>query len=134
MSISRITVITICFILFSGCSAPPQEAIEKRWEIVDMKGSGREHFMRMKKIAEENRKINEWKGIEFTKEGKCNFYDEGVLKSEVSYTIASDGKSLLLKDPNEKENMPVKILELNSDRLIITSQVFQNDTVILKAK
>ena len=127
--------IVVLLILLASCSAPPEKAIVNRWKAVDVIGHGRERFLALQARAKEQGKDLQTRDLEFTKDGKFNGYnEEGVLDGQGTYTMAPDGKSLLLQMPGSSQTMPVKIIELSSGNLKVTSQIFDEDTVVMKPR
>lgn len=101
--------------------------IINRWITVDVKGKNSGNFNRMKNSVTSE--------LEFKKNGKCYMNQNGIRKASFYYTIAPDGKSLLFTDPKKtEETVPVEIISIKKDQLVITSAMYQNDTVLLKAK
>lgn len=101
--------------------------IVNKWKTVDVRGKKRENFIRAKNsvIAE----------LDFRKNGKCYMNQNGNRKAFFYYKMAPDGKSLLFTNSAKtQETVPVQIISITKDELVITSEMYQNDTVLLKAK
>ncbi len=63
--------------------------------------------------------------MKFTDDSKFDIYDEeGVLQGHGTYTIAPNGKSLLLQQPNSLQTVSVKIIEAKSGQLSITAKKY----------
>ena len=101
--------------------------ILQRWITQDIIGSGHAAFNEMKRN-------NETSEIEFTKEGKCYFYKNGLLQEAVPFVLAPDGRSLLLTAPNGEKSMPLEIISITSNKLSIKGEMFQGGTAIFTAK
>ncbi len=101
--------------------------IINKWKTVDVRGKNRENFIPMKNSVTDE--------LDFRKNGKCYMNQNGTRKSFFYYTISPDGKSLLFTNSNKtEETVPVQIISITKDALVITSEMYQNDTVLLKAK
>lgn len=101
--------------------------IVNKWKTVEVRGKKRENFIRAKNsvIAE----------LDFRKNGKCYMNQNGNRKAFFYYTMAPDGKSLLFTNSAKtQETVPVQIISITKDELVITSKMYQNDTIILKVK
>lgn len=122
--------------LFWSCSSSPEKAIVNRWKATDVKGDGHDRFLLQTAKAKEAGKEPPSKDMEFTKDGKFNAYDEeGVLKTQGTYAMAADGKSLLLQQPNNSQTVSVKILELTSGKLVVTApEIFGSDTLTMEPR
>ena len=103
-----------------------KDFIIKKWEVEDLKGKNRESYLR--------KKSNLTSEFEFMKNGKGYRYENSIKKETFYYTIAPDGKTLLFTDPKTLESKQVQIIYLTKDQLMMTSEKYKNDTVILKAK
>jgi hypothetical protein len=62
--------------------------------------------------------------MEFTKDSRCLIYEEGVMKNTVQYTMAPDGKSLVVNMPGTTEQASMSIVSLSDVELEIVSKVF----------
>ncbi|RYY58231.1 MAG: hypothetical protein EOO05_17085 [Chitinophagaceae bacterium] len=115
-------------LLFVSCSSSPQDKIVNRWKPVDQYGSEAKKEKFKSRMA---RHVMEW---EFTKDGKFNGYSDGVLQGTADYTMASDGKSVVIKDGGMSES--IKIIKLTSNMMEVQTDILWNgrDTVILKAQ
>jgi len=101
--------------------------IVNKWKTVDIKGKNRENFIRMKNSVTAE--------LDFRKNGKCYMNQNGTRKAFFYYTIAPDGKSLLFTNSEKtQETVPVQVISITKDELVITSAMYQNDTVLFKAK
>lgn len=100
--------------------------IVNRWKLTDIIGRNREFMQEKNGVRKE---------LEFTKNGKCFFYENGVRNAILYYTIAPDGRTLSFSNPNnDLENRQIEIISITRNELVIRSEMFQNNTVILKAK
>lgn len=110
----------------SNISASSKKFIVNRWVVVDVRGRNQENFQR---------KNNENSILEFKKNGKCYLSENGVRKLIVFYTLSADGRSILFNNPNNSaENRQMHIISITKDELIIRSELFQNDTAILRSR
>lgn len=101
--------------------------IINRWITTDVKGKNSQNFYRIKNSVTSE--------LEFTKTGECYMNQNGIRKALFYYAIAPDGKSLLFTNPKKtEESVRVQIISIKKDELVITSKIYQNDTVILKIK
>jgi hypothetical protein len=121
----RITVLAKLASLISGLSvmiassAYGQSGIVKRWQAAGRLENG--------KIVPHTGKIYEY---EFFKDGMFNVYVNGAITESGRYVMASDKKSLLLKDVNRR-NQTVLILKLTASELDIVPT--RGDTIICYA-
>ncbi len=117
--------------LLSLNMTPPTAAakhyIYQRWKTSDMIGESRENFLRMQAR-------NELTELEFSNDGKVYFYKNGVLDRVLTFVVAPDGKSILLTKQGEANALPMKILSLKATEMIVTSPLYDNDTVIFRTK
>jgi hypothetical protein len=104
-----------------------QKFIINSWKTVNVTGKNRENFIRRKNnIASE---------LEFKKNGKCYIKKNGIRSTMFFYTLSPDGRSLLLTNPkNLNESITIQIISIEKDELVITSEMYGNDTMLLKAK
>lgn len=101
--------------------------IINRWQIADVIGKNRDSFLR--------KKNNTTDELEFKKNGKCYFNKNGISVASRLYTIAPDGKSLILTRPdNANEIITIEIISITKDKLVVRSAIYENDTVTLKAE
>jgi len=101
--------------------------IVNKWKTVDIKGKNRENFIRMKNSVTAE--------LDFRKNGKCYMNQNGTRKAFFYYTLAPNGKSLLFTNSEKtQETVPVQIISIKKDELVITSEIYQNDTVLLKTE
>ncbi len=108
-------------------SGAPQELILNRWEVVDITDKNRKHL--------DKRKNKTQPELEFKDNGKCYIYENDVTTGFMYYTMAADGKSLVLTDPRKKDQTSrVQIISITKNELIIKSGMFENETATLKAK
>ncbi|RYF91316.1 MAG: hypothetical protein EOO03_01625 [Chitinophagaceae bacterium] len=84
-------------------------AIQKRWVAVDVEGDA----AKKKNYAE--RFARQKSEIEF-KKGTVYFYKDGVLDGTAKYTMAPDGKSILLSEANGVQ-VSMKIASLSASTL-----------------
>lgn len=97
------------------------------WITTDVKGKNSDNFNRIKNSVTSE--------LEFKKNGKCYMNQNGRRKALFYYSIAADGKSLLFTHPKRTgETTTVEIISIKKDELVITSEMFRNDTLLLKAK
>lgn len=119
---------TISFLafIFLSCSTSPDKAIQKRWKAVDVRGDEDMKERYKKRFA---RNASE---LEF-KEGKFNAYQDGVIRASAPYTMASDGKSLVVTDGGI--TLTVRIVSLDGETLhaILDGFMSDRDTIIYKA-
>ncbi len=121
-------------VLLTACSSSPEQNIIGRWKPISLYGvdstSSKDYFFRN---ARDYKQI-----FEFNKEGKFNYYQNGELKYNLEFTLASDGKSILVKDPTFGHSMPIKIISLSGNKMEAVTEVgylSKSDTVIfIKSK
>ncbi len=106
-------------------SAATKHYIYQRWKTSDVIGRNRESFLRMKDR-------NESTEIEFSKNGQCYFYKNGVLDRVLSFIVAPDGKSILLTKKGQSDSAPLQILSLKAKEMIIKYPGSENDISVLK--
>lgn len=118
---------------FASCSSSPEKAIVKRWKTIDVNGSGREDFIERQAKAKAEGKDSPSRDLEFQESGEFHAYDEqGILAGQGTYTMAPDGKSLLVHEKNGSHSAAVQIVELNSSKLsIVAPDIFGRDTIIM---
>lgn len=100
--------------------------IVNRWAVVDVRGKSRENFQRKKNLKSL---------LEFKKNGKCYLTEDGVRKLVVYYTLSPDGRFISFTNPNNSaESRQMQIISITKDELVVRSELFQNDTAILKSR
>jgi len=101
-------------------------AIQKRWIAVDVVGS------KVKKDKYGKMFARHATEMEFKNE-KFFSYQDGVLQGTAAYTMAGDGKSLVVKE-NGKTQISLKIISLNNETLQAVMYGFMSDkdTIIYK--
>lgn len=110
----------------SSIYLPSKKYIVNRWVIVDILGKNKENYQR---------NINERSEFEFKKNGKCYLNENGIRKLALYYTVSSDGRSILFSNPNNSaESRQMQIISISKNDLVLKSELFQNDTAILKAR
>lgn len=111
----------------STVSVPVKTILVNRWVVTDVVGNSRNNFARNKTTITRE--------LEFKKDGKCYMKENGASKGTLYYTVASDGKSIFVTNPNNKaETMRIMVISIKEDELMLTSKMFQSDTIILKPK
>lgn len=115
----------IAFFLFltgfigMGLVACSQNNIVNRWLVAGQLKAG--------KINPINKKNREY---EFLNGGKFNIYENGTLKENGSYSMASDKKSMLLKIDNESVSLKIVKLTKNEFNFIVDIPISRNDTLV----
>lgn len=118
----RITVLATYIAVFFGClmimtsSACGQRSIVNRWQAAGRLEKGR--------IVPHKSKLFEY---EFLKNGIFNIYSNGAIIENGNYIMASDKRSLLLKDVNRR-NQTIVITKLTASELNIIPT--RGDTII----
>lgn len=112
----------------SSCGSDPNKAILGKWKPVDKYGSEEE------KTAFTIMAYDRKEAIEFLEGGKFNVYRDDVIKGSAEYTLASDGKSVVVQEGG-RAGGSMKIVSLDNDKMeIVTDFSFMNghDTVIFR--
>jgi hydroxyethylthiazole kinase-like sugar kinase family protein len=124
----KLLIFIAALVLLAGCSSSPDKAIQKRWKAVDARGNDRIKA-KYKRLLEKHSTEMEFK------DGKFNAYQDGAIQGSADYTMASDGKSIVVMT-NGNPEMTIKIISLSGDQLeaIMDGFMSYRDTVIYKAQ
>lgn len=124
----QLFIALLSFLLISTSSFSQSNAstIQKRWVAVDVVGS------KAKKEKYQTLFAKHTSEMEF-RNGKFLSYQDGVLQGTATYTMGSDGKSLVIEE-NGRTQMSLKIISLNATTLQAVASGFMSakDTVIYK--
>lgn len=127
-SIPPFFIVVLLFLLVSKSSFSQSNAstIQKRWVAVDVVGN------KSKKEKYQALFAKHTTEMEFRK-GKFLSYQDGVLQGTATYTMANDGKSLVVEE-NGRTQMSLKIISLNATTLQAVASGFMSakDTVVYK--
>ncbi|MEO5890107.1 MAG: hypothetical protein ABIQ31_07630 [Ferruginibacter sp.] len=123
----KITIISLALFILTSCSSSPDKTIQQRWKAVDVQGSERKKAKYQKLLSRHSTEF------EF-KAGKFTGYQDGVIQGTADYTLASDGKSLVVMD-NGKPQITFRIISLKSKTMVAVMDGFMSDrdTIIFKA-
>lgn len=113
------TITLLVAVVLSSCSNSQDVSIQKRWKAVDVEGN------KSKKARYANMFAKHSTEMEF-KNGKFNAYQDGVIQGSADYTMASDGKSLIVMD-NGKKEMTLKIISLDGENMHAVMDGFMSD-------
>ncbi len=102
-SINKILIASL-LVFLAACGGNPEKAIVNHW------------------VPEATEEENAWREeapeFEFKKDGTANLYIDGNIVLSTKYTLATDGKSLVLNEPSGREApMSLEIISLSAKRL-----------------
>jgi len=99
-------IIAVMALLCLAACTNGQNKLVNRWTAAG--------HLRHGKLVPEN---NKGRGYEFLKNGTFNVYKDGMIEGSGTYVMASDSKSVLLKDGNQSGSL--KIMKLTSTELVM---------------